>query len=234
MLFKLNLRINPKFIFKAKRKLKSKGMKFIHILLVLALASYVLNVKSQCLYRSVQARDTIASLLNTYAYLGVTYSSFIEANPGLASYSTTTSLASFSGINGGVICISMNNSITATIAPITKAIPFLTFPTPASTFASIPFTLPTVTIQSTTTANLYSICPLGYNYAVRTRDSCASIVAIYSNSNPSLFYSINPSVNCNNLVVGQLICVPNYYGDVYSTTTAASVTSSCTNCNYNF
>ena len=52
------------------------------------------------------------------------------------------------------------------------------------------------------TYNSYN--PSCNNYYVRAGDTCASL----SQGSISTFYQVNPNINCNNLQVGQAICVP--------------------------
>jgi LysM repeat protein len=136
---------------------------------------------TQCLYKTVQSGDTIASILSTYAYLGVTYSSFIAANPNLANTPTTQCLTNFCQS----ICIPYCNSV-----------------------------VPTTTIASTTVGYATTCGASGFNYVVGSGDTCASLINSYVSTNPNLFYSSNPTLNCASLTIGQLICVPGYISKV--------------------
>jgi hypothetical protein len=166
--------------------------------------------------------------------MGVTYTSFIAANPNLATWPTNQYL------NVASVCIPYySNSVTAVTYPSfqTVTIPTVTYPSftfqtvtiPTATYPS--YTWPTVTMASTTAFSyVSSSCGTsGFNYVVGSADSCASLISTYVSTNPSLFYSANPTINCNSLTIGQLICVPGYYGVVNPSSGTSSAAATCTN-----
>lgn len=58
------------------------------------------------------------------------------------------------------------------------------------------------------------------SYTVKAGDTCASILA-FNGLNSGSFYTANPTINCNNLQIGQVLCLngaygSNYYGSSYT------------------
>lgn len=63
-----------------------------------------------------------------------------------------------------------------------------------------------------------------YSYSINYGDTCWSLINTYSISNPNLFYQLNPNVNCNNLQIGQTICLPSSTGSGGGTLTGCTGT----------
>jgi LysM repeat protein len=86
-------------------------------------------------------------------------------------------------------------------------------------------TTTTVPISSTTSNTPTSAC--SSFYFVKSGDTCASII-MENGQDPLGFLSLNPSLNCNNLVTGQVVCLGNPTQATTTTTTTTTTTPSTT------
>ncbi|RNA25061.1 peptidoglycan-binding [Brachionus plicatilis] len=69
--------------------------------------------------------------------------------------------------------------------------------------------IPTYATTTSTTTTLNAGAYDGFvpgclNYQIRSGDNCASLASATSNN----FYQLNPTINCENIFVGQWVCLP--------------------------
>jgi LysM repeat protein len=109
---------------------------------------------------------------------------------------------------GQIMCVQLLSNPTSTASPITQA---LTNPSEQSTSA-----------QAVTSSNPGSNLFNCVTYTSLVSDSCWSIAAKFGILLNDLF-SLNPTINCNNLQVGQPICIQVAQTTLQTTTTTISV-----------
>lgn len=212
----------PKLDIKTQQQIKEKDraislrtrvtMNLKHFILLSCCLSLALAYDQSCpgVYYVIRQGDTLASIASSFSYLGVTQASLVAANPNVNLNMSNLYLYY------QLVCIpttGVTGTTTSTGTTTTTRSPIFT------------------TTRTPTNNNGGYSCSY---YSVVSGDTCYDLINRYlgGQAYASYFYAANPNINCNNLQIGQSICLPVSSNNptttsTYTTTNSGSGSYAC-------
>ena len=199
------------FKFLVKEKKMITKLAICLLLIALCVSGQYNNCPNGYSPYTIQSGDTFSIIASRY---GTTVEAISAANPGVDSRYLQI---------GQVICVPYNGynypttayypTYTTAYYPTTYFTNYPTYPSGYNTNYNTNSPYPSNTYYGINDNGQYnSYYPTSCNnYQVRAGDTCSSLAGASSN----YLYQLNPGINCNNLQIGQFICLP--YGSNYAT-----------------